>query len=147
VLQSFLGAQYCIQGVLRHVNRKALLSGCKNYSQGSGSFIKVLNEETLEIQITGFDRISLTVGPASSDDDLSKGLMIYLGGKFTEGEMNEIRRLGTLADKGVTNMVAVFVAKQAAAMQKQGLSGTHEILGQASTADSSAEKKWWQLWK
>lgn len=111
------------------------------------SFMKVLDEETLEVQITGFDRISLTVGPASSDNDLSKGLLIYLGGKFTESEMDEISSLGSLADKNVTKMVAVFVAKQMVTLQKQGSSGIHEILGQTFAADKPADKKWWQLWK
>ncbi len=114
------------------------------------SFMKVLDKSTLQVQITNIDRIRLTVGPASKDDDLSKGLMIYIGGSFTSGEMNEIEHLSRLADKSVTTMVAEFVAKQAAAIQSQGKSATHMILGQSSPEKrpaASSAKKWWEFWK
>lgn len=94
------------------------------------SFMKVLDKSALQVQITNTDRIKLSVGPASKDNDLSKGLMIYIGGSFTSSEMEEINSLSKLADKSVTTMVAEFVARQAAAMQSKGISATHMIWGQ-----------------
>lgn len=54
------------------------------------SFMKVIDPSILSVQITNIDRINLTVGPASKDDDFSKGVMIYIGGRFTPDEMKEI---------------------------------------------------------
>ena len=71
----------------------------------------------------------MTIGPASSDDDFSKGLMILIGGSFTSDEMTEIENLSRLADKPVTKLVAEYVARQAVAMQSQSTSVTHRILG------------------
>ena len=103
------------------------------------SFMKVLNKSTLQVQNKKGSRIGLRVGPASKDNDRSKGLMIYIGGSFTSDEMNEIKHLSRLADNSVTSMVTEFVARQAVAMQSQGKSDTHMILGQS--------KKWWEFWK
>ncbi len=81
------------------------------------SFMKVLDKSTLQVQITNIDRIKLSVGPASKDNNLSKGLMIYIGGSFTPREMEEINLLSKLADESVTTMVAEFVARQAVSMK------------------------------
>ena len=94
------------------------------------SFFKVLDVSTMQVRITNDNRIYLRVGPASSDDDMSKGVMIWIGGSFTISEMNEIEKLARLADNSVTTMVAEFVAKQAIAMQSKGASASHRILGQ-----------------
>lgn len=93
------------------------------------SFVNVLNKSTLQIFTKNHDRITVTVGPASKDDDLSKGLMIVIGGSFTSKEMTEIENLSRLADKSITTMVAEFVARQAVDLQSQSKSVTHMILG------------------
>jgi hypothetical protein len=94
------------------------------------TFIEVLNRSTLQIYNKHYDRTTVTVGPASKDDDLSKGLMIVIGGSFTSDEMTEIKNLSKLADKSVTTMVAEYIARQAVALQSQGKGTTHMILGQ-----------------
>jgi len=109
------------------------------------SFMKVLDKATLQVRITNDDRIKLSVGPAAKNDDLSKGLMIYLGGMFTDAEINEIKSLSRLANGRVTNMVAEFVARQAVSLQKQGSFATHIILGHDSGENVS--KKWWEFWR
>jgi hypothetical protein len=114
------------------------------------SFMKVLDPSTMKVQITNMDRIQLAVGPASSDNDFSKGVMITIGGRFTSAEMNEIEGLGRLADTSVTNLVTEFVAKQAKQMVAQGLPGTHMILGQLTREKgprASSARKWWNFWK
>lgn len=93
------------------------------------SFMKVIDPSILSVQITNIDRINLTVGPASKDDDFSKGVMIYIGGRFTPDEMKEIEGMSKHADKSVTRMVAKFVAKQAVSFQNQDKSATHMLLG------------------
>jgi hypothetical protein len=93
------------------------------------SFVNVLNRSTMQIFTKNHERITVTIGPASSDDDFSKGLMILIGGSFTSDEMTEIENLSRLADKPVTKLVAEYVARQAVAMQSQSTSVTHRILG------------------
>lgn len=79
--------------------------------------------------------------------------MIFIGGKFTDSEMNEIKNLGRFADKSVTDIMIEFVTKQAVSMQRQGISATHMILGQSETPPSPKAnekmdgKKWWQLFR
>lgn len=93
------------------------------------SFMKVLDQSTLQVQITNDDRIKLSVGPAAKDNDFSKGLMIYFGGNFTSDEMHEIEGLAKFVDKSVTSHVAEFVTRQAVDLQSKGISAIHQILG------------------
>lgn len=109
---------------------------------GQLPFVKVLDIPTLTTQIMDDDRIVLRCGPASSDNDLSKGVMIWITGRFTPDETVALDRLSGLADPAVTKMVATFVTKQAVDMQRQGIGATHKILGQASS-----ERQWWKFWK
>jgi hypothetical protein len=95
---------------------------------GKLSFMKVLDKAAVKVQSLT-NRITLAVGPASADDDLSKGLMIYIGGSFTPEEMKEMDNLSVLADKAVTLLVAQYAAKQMIALQSQGKFATHKILG------------------
>lgn len=93
-------------------------------------------------QIQSKSRINMTVGPASADNDMTKGVMIWIGGEFTQNEMAEIDSLGGLADNLVTDLVVAFVAKQAVNMRSQDLSSSHTILGQE---EKKSKKKWWQF--
>jgi hypothetical protein len=85
---------------------------------------------SIHVQIRDKGRINMVVGPAAADNDMEKGVMLYLGGNFTQEEMSEIYNLGKYADKSVTDLVVTFVAKQAVNMHNQGLSSPHTILGQ-----------------
>jgi len=93
-------------------------------------FMKVLDISTFQVQIKNIDHIKMSVGPASSDNDMSKGVMLYIGGKFTPEEMAEISKMSRHSDKFVTEMVSVFVAGQSVMMQNKGISAAHTILGQ-----------------
>ena len=93
-------------------------------------------------QIQSKGRIKMTVGPASADNDMTKGVMIWIGGEFTQEEIAEIGNLSGLADKSVTDLIMAFVAKQAVNMRNQGLSSSHTILGQE---EKKTKKKWWQF--
>ena len=103
------------------------------------SFMEVLDKSKLQVQITNTDRIKLSVGPASKDNDLSKGCMIYIAGSFISSEMEEINNLSKLADKSVTTMVVEFVARQTVAMKSKGISATHMILGQKIEMNNTDE--------
>ena len=65
-------------------------------------FLKVLDKTTLNVEVKGIDRINMRAGPASKDNDLSKGIMIWIGGRFTTDEMNALDKLAVYADKSVT---------------------------------------------
>lgn len=108
-------------------------------------FVKVLDVPTLRVRVNT-DRIQLTTGPASADDDLSKGVMILIIGNFTQTETDALKNLAGFADKAVTSLVAVFAAKQMVAMQSQGVSAMHVILGQAAP-QLPPQRKWWHLGK
>lgn len=94
------------------------------------SFLKVLNASTLEVQVFHSDRMNYVTGPASKDNDLSKGLMIWIGGALTDTECQEIEKLSSHADKTVTDMVSEYVARQIILFNSKGISATHFILGQ-----------------
>ncbi len=59
-------------------------------------FIKILGED--KIQITNINRINLKVFPLTKDGDLSKGVVMWLGGNFADSEMIEITRLSKYSD-------------------------------------------------
>ena len=46
------------------------------------SFMKIIDASTLTVEVANSDRIVFRAGPASKDDDLSKGLMLWIGGSF-----------------------------------------------------------------
>jgi hypothetical protein len=93
------------------------------------TFVKILDRSTLHMRLNNIDRMKIMVAPASEDNDLAKGVMIWIGGGFTTSEMSEIENLGRLADMSVTALATTFVAKHVIARQRAGMATTQMILG------------------
>jgi hypothetical protein len=89
---------------------------------GRLSFVRVLDPSILKVLVPAPHdrRIILQCGPASSDDDLSKGVMILLIGMFTSIEMQEIDLLSNQADPIVTDLIMKFVETKVIPLQKPG---------------------------
>ena len=89
------------------------------------SFFTVVDKINAQVKYLHEGRIEVSIYPVK--DPI--GAIVYITGKFTHEEMNEIEALSQYEHIPLRDVVIDFVAQMMIKTQKMGVSVTHQILG------------------